>query len=194
MRGGAEYGEEWHRAGMFEKKQNVFDDFIAAGEYLIAQKYTSPSKLGIEGGSNGGLLIGAVMEQRPELFAVALPGGRRHGHAALRQIHRRQRMGRRVRIGDRFDGVQVSDQILAITQRESRERAIRPRCSPRPITTIASCRATRSSSRRRCKRRRGATSRFSCACKPRGRTVICRRTNGSPSWRINGRSPPARWG
>ncbi len=73
MRGGAEYGEEWHRAGMFEKKQNVFDDFIAAGEYLIAQKYTSPSKLGIEGGSNGGLLIGAVMEQRPELFAVALP-------------------------------------------------------------------------------------------------------------------------
>lgn len=73
MRGGAEYGEEWHKAGMFEKKQNVFDDFIAAGELLVAQRYTSPAKLGIQGGSNGGLLVGAVEEQRPDLFAVALP-------------------------------------------------------------------------------------------------------------------------
>lgn len=72
MRGGSEYGEAWHEAGMFEKKQHVFDDFIAAAEYLIKERYASPQTLGIMGGSNGGLLVGAVEEQRPDLFAVAL--------------------------------------------------------------------------------------------------------------------------
>jgi prolyl oligopeptidase len=73
MRGGGEYGESWHEAGMFERKQNVFDDFIGAAEFLIRERYASPATLGIMGGSNGGLLVGAVMEQRPDLFAVALP-------------------------------------------------------------------------------------------------------------------------
>jgi prolyl oligopeptidase len=72
-RGGDEYGEAWHKAGYLEHKQNVFDDFIAVAEHLIREGYTSPDRLGIMGGSNGGLLVGAVMEQRPELFSVALP-------------------------------------------------------------------------------------------------------------------------
>jgi prolyl oligopeptidase len=72
LRGGGEFGEEWHRAGMLDKKQNVFDDFIAAAEWLIKNDYTNPSRLAIQGGSNGGLLVGAALTQRPELYQAVL--------------------------------------------------------------------------------------------------------------------------
>ncbi|HEX9147745.1 MAG TPA: prolyl oligopeptidase family serine peptidase, partial [Thermoanaerobaculia bacterium] len=85
LRGGGEYGEDWHRAGMLERKQNSFDDFIAAAEYLVAERYTTPAKLAIYGHSNGGLLIGAVSTERPDLFGVAIGNA---GHYDMLRYHR----------------------------------------------------------------------------------------------------------
>jgi prolyl oligopeptidase len=85
IRGGGEYGETWHRAGMLEHKQTSFDDFIAAAEYLVSQRYTTPDKLAIYGHSNGGLLVGALMTQRPELFGAAVANA---GHYDMLRYHR----------------------------------------------------------------------------------------------------------
>lgn len=85
LRGGGEYGEKWHRAGSLEQKQNSFDDFIAAAEHLVAERYAVPGKIAIYGHSNGGLLVGAVLTQRPDLFAVALANA---GHHDMLRYHR----------------------------------------------------------------------------------------------------------
>ena len=98
LRGGTEFGEDWHRAGMLEKKQNVFDDFIAAGEYLISEKYTDHDHLAIYGGSNGGLLMGAMITQRPDLFRAVVCAGPVARHAALSELPDREALDSRVRL------------------------------------------------------------------------------------------------
>ena len=101
-RGGGEFGEEWHRAGMRENKQNVFDDFIAAGEWLIAQGYTQASRLGCFGWSNGGLSVNAVAVQRPDLWKAVVAGAPVTDMARFHISPRRPALGRRLRFTRRF--------------------------------------------------------------------------------------------
>jgi prolyl oligopeptidase len=100
LRGGSEEGEAWHRAGMREHKQNVFDDFVAAAERLVADGWTTPEQLAISGGSNGGLLVGAALTQRPDLYAAVVCSGAAARHGPLRAVRPRRDVERRVRHAD----------------------------------------------------------------------------------------------
>ena len=122
LRGGGEYGEAWHDAGMFGRKQNVFDDFIAAAEWLVTSRLLDRRRIAIEGGSNGGLLTGAVMVQRPELFGAVVCRVPVVDMLRYHLLHRRPVLDFRIRIGRRSEAVPVSLRVLPAAPRQGRRR------------------------------------------------------------------------
>ena len=137
LRGGAEFGETWHEQGRLTKKQNVFDDFIACAESLIKTKYTSPEKLAIEGGSNGGLLMGAALTQRPELFRAVVQPRRHLRHAARRDFSQRRLQRDGVRHGEGEGSVSGAVCLLAVSSREGWHGLSRGAVPDRATTTDA---------------------------------------------------------
>ena len=136
LRGGAEYGEEWHKAGNLTQKQNVFDDFVACAEHLVARQYTAPAHLAIIGGSNGGLLMGAAFTQRPDLFRGRRVVRRNLRHAAGRARSERGVQHDGVRHRQGRGPVQGAVRILPVPPRQGRDAPIRRFCSSPARTTI----------------------------------------------------------
>ena len=151
LRGGGELGKAWHEAGMLAQKQNVFDDFVAAGEYLIEAGYTRTEHLAVMGGSNGGLLTGAVLVQRPDLFGAVICTYPPARHAALPPVHGGPVLDRGVRLVARIPSSSPTCGSTRPTTTSSRVRAIRPRSSSPAMGIRASPRCTPARWPRRCK-------------------------------------------
>ena len=168
LRGGSEEGEEWHRAGMLENKQNVFDDFHAAAETLIREGWTTPEQLAISGGSNGGLLVGAALTQRPELYAAVICS------APLLDMVRYERFGLgqtwNVEYGTASDPEQLG-WLLAYSpyHHVTGGRVTRRCCSPCSPTTPGSTRCTRTRCAPRCSTPPRPARDARCCCAPRPR-------------------------
>ena len=125
LRGGDEYGEHWHEQAMFENKQNVFDDWFAAAEYLIANKYTSPQHFAIRGRSNGGLLMGAAITQRPDLFSAVWCGYPLLDMLRYQKFEQGPLLDNRVWLSRKRKAVPLPAEVLALSERESRAWSIR---------------------------------------------------------------------